>query len=104
MTNITLIKDINDSLKTPAEKDPVLEALQSLADEDMTNLHDDQIEGLVDYMKEMIDSSNKNAGALSPTEAAHMALDDVAGFETAPKRIIAATIQRMLDAYAKKFG
>lgn len=104
MNNVKLIKELNDSLKP---KDPVAEALKSLGEMGMpmpTELEDDQVEMLADYMKEMIEAARKRGTDMSVEDAAGMALEDVAGFETAPKRVLSATIQRLAQAYTQKFG
>ena len=99
---MNLIKSINESLKA---KDTVKEAIDSLASHvDSTHLDDEQIEMLADYMKEMIDSTKTRGNAMDVAEAAHMALEDVAGFETASKKALAATVARLVRAYTQKFG
>lgn len=95
---MSLIKDINDSLKP---KDPVLEAMQQV---DATHLEDEQIDSLADYMKEMIDDAKVRGGLMDVQDAASMALEDVAGFETASNRVMQATVARLMKAYIKKFG
>ncbi len=96
MTN--LIKSINDSLKP---KDPVTEAMKEV---DQTHLEDDQVEMLADYVKEMVDHAKKQGIDKDLEEVAMMALEDVAGFETAPERILAATAAKIVKAYLAKFG
>ena len=99
----TLIKDINDSLK---EKDPVTEAIKQVSEAGMdpTYLHDEQVDMLIDYMREMIRDRQKRGNDMAVGDAAFMALEDVAGFETAPKRVIQKTAERLIAAYQKKFG
>src|ERR1700722_8004285 len=96
-----LIKQLNDTLKAP---DPVTEAIKSLQEgEDWaTQLDDQQVDMLVDYMKEMIDFAQKRGQQMPPEEAASMALEDVAGFETASQRVIKTTVARLVQAYLKK--
>lgn len=98
-----LIKELNNSLKP---KDPVTEAINSLDQpEELNNqLDDDQIDMLVDYMKEMIDFSKKRGQQMVPQEAAGMALEDVAGFEDAEPRVVKETVARLVQAYQKKTG
>lgn len=102
MNNIPLIKTLNDSLKP---KDPVQEAIDSVDDPfNPTHLDDEQVEMLADYMKEMIDFSKKRGQPMSVEDAAGMALEDVAGFEGAPKAMVSATVKRLAQVYVKKFG
>jgi ferritin len=97
-----LIKDINNSLK---EKDPVTEAIKQVSENmDPTHLDDEQVEMLADYMKEMIEDAKVRGSLMDVQDAAGMALEDVAGFETAPKRVLQATVARLMRAYIKKFG
>lgn len=104
---MNLIKDINNSLKP---KDPVKEALNQvnemqLGDEEMTRLDDDQVNSIAEYMKEMLDASAKRGGSgLDVQEAAYLALEDIAGFETCPKKILHATAARLMRAYKEKYG
>jgi archaellum component FlaC len=103
-TNMTnLIKDINDSLKA---KDPVAEAIKLVSENmgDPTHLDDEQVDSLADYMKEMIDDAKVRGSLMDVQDAAGMALEDVAGFEAAPKRVMQATVARLMRAYIKKFG
>ncbi len=100
MINIKLIKELNDSLNPV---DPVVEAMNSL-DFSPTELDDDQLAMLADYMKEIIDDRRKKGSELSADEAAYMALDDVAGFETANPRVVQKTVGRLVAAYNHKFG
>lgn len=98
----SLIKDINDSLKA---KDPVTEALKQVAENmEPTHLEDEQVEMLADYMKEMIDDAKVRGSLMDLQDAAGMALEDVAGFEEAPNKVIQATVARLMKAYIKKFG
>lgn len=96
MTN--LIKALNDSLK---EKDPVLEAIKEV---DQTHLEDEQVEMLADYMREMIHDAKVRGSLIDLQDAAGMALEDVAGFETAPKKVLQATVARLMKAYIAKYG
>ncbi len=100
---MSLIKELNDKLK-PA--DPVEEAIKSLSEatDEMHQLHDDQIETLADYMKEMMDDAKVRGTLMDIKDAAGMALEDVAGFETAPQRVIKAIVARLMRAYIKKYG
>lgn len=100
MTNIKLIKELNDSLQP---LDPVVEAVNSL-DFDPTGLDEDQVVMLADYMKEIIDSRHKKGSELAAEEAAYMALDDVSGFETANPRKVKQAVERLVAAYNQKFG
>ena len=93
-----LIKNINDSLKP---KDPVVEAMKSLVND--TTLDDEQIESLADYMHEMIRDREQRGGTMQVADAAFMALEDVAGFEVAPKKEVQKTVERMITAYKMKF-
>ncbi len=97
---MSLIKELNNSLK-PVVVDPVLEAM---AEVDATHLEDEQIEMLADYMNEMIGDAKKQGNALDIENAAGMALEDVAGFETAPKKVLQSTVARLVKAYVDKFG
>lgn len=98
----TLIKQMNDSLKP---KDPVQEAIKQVSEGmDTTSLDDEQIEMLADYMKEMIDDAQIRGGLIDVQHAAYMALEDVAGFETASKKILQTTVARLMRAYVKKYG
>lgn len=97
-----LIKELNDSLKPV---DPLAEAIKSLDEGDWsTEIDDEQVEMLADYMKEMLDSATKRGQQMPPEEAAGMALEDVAGFEGASPRVMKATINRLVQAYNKKNG
>lgn len=100
---MSLIKNINDSLKA---KDPVAEAIKLVSEgvNDPTYLHDDQVEQLADYMKEMMDDAKVRSTLLDVQDAAGMALEDVAGFEGASQRVMKATVARLVSAYVKKFG
>lgn len=101
--NMNLIKEIADSLKA---KDPVAEAIKQVTENmgDPTHLDDEQIEMLADYMKEMIDDAKVRGNLVDLQDAATMALEDVAGFEGAAKRVIEATVARLMRAYIQKFG
>ena len=99
--NIPLIKEIAGSFYP---KDPIQEAIDSLDDEDMHTIDEEQMETLVDYMKEMIDHSTSRGSRMAPADAAGMALEDVAGFETAPPDVMKETINRLVRDYVKKFG
>lgn len=96
---MNLIKEIVDSLKP---KDPVQEAVDLL--DDPTHLEDDQIDHLAEYMNEMIVAATKRGTTMPPQEAARMALEDVAGFESANPRQMSATVNRLVQAYTKRFG
>lgn len=98
-----LIKEMNDSLKPV---DPVAEAIKSLKEgaDWMTQIDDEQVDGLADYMKEMIDFAKQRGQQMPPEEAAGMALEDVAGFEGASPKVMKATIARLVQAYTKKLG
>jgi len=93
-----LIQDLQNSLKP---KDPVVEAMAAV---DATHLEDEQVEMLADYMKEMIDDAKVRGNLLDVQQAAHMALEDVAGFETASQRVMKETVARLMRVYIKKFG
>ncbi len=95
---MSIIMEIVNSLKP---KDPVVEAI---AEVEATHLDDDQVEMLASYMKEMIDDAEKHGRTLASQEAALMALEDVAGFETASKKILNATAARLVRAYNNLFG
>lgn len=112
-----LIKEINDSLKPP---DLVQDAIDSVnrvykavdqsikeireMDDWQAQLEDDQVDMLVDYMKEMIDFAKKRGQEMAPEEAAHMALEDVAGFEGASPTVMKETIARLVRTHLKKTG
>lgn len=98
-----LIKELNNSLKPV---DPLEEAIKSLQENDdwTTQLDDEQIDMLADYMKEMLDSGKKRGQQMSAEEAAGMALEDVAGFEAAAPKVLKATVARLVQAYMKKNG
>jgi hypothetical protein len=98
-----LIKELNDSLKPV---DPLEQAIKSLEENEdwTTQLDDEQVDMLADYMKEMIDSAKKRGQQMSPEQAAGMALEDVAGFETAAPKVMKETIARLAQAYMKKNG
>lgn len=117
---MSLIKQIVESLKPI---DPVKEAIDSVnrvhkavdetikeiremeEEEDWaTYIDDEQVEMLADYMKEMIDSSKKRGQKTTPEEAAGLALEDVAGFEAAPPKVMKETVTRLVQIYNKKFG
>lgn len=96
-----LIKELNDSLNPI---DPVLEAIKSLDSDWATQLDDDQVEMLADYMHEMIRDRQKRGNEMAAGDAAFMALEDVAGFETASQKVIQKTVERLIASYSKKFG
>jgi hypothetical protein len=99
---MNLIKELNDNLKA---KDPVTEAIKSLSEnDDMTSLHDDQVEMLADYMHEMMEDAKVRGNLMDVQDAAGMALEDVAGFETATKKAHQAMVARLMRAYIKKYG
>lgn len=97
MTN--LIKELNSSLKPKDIVQTVIEQMN-----DPTHLDDEQIDSLADYMKEMMDDAKVRDHLINAKEAAQMALDDVAGFETAPKKVVDATVVRLMKSYINKFG
>jgi hypothetical protein len=103
MTN--LIKELNNMLKP---KDPVQQVIENMNNEFIERsqhyLDDEQVEVLADYMHEMIKDAGVRDHLINNKEAALMALDDVAGFETAPKRVIDATVARLMQAYIAKYG
>jgi len=99
--NIPLIKEIASSFYP---KDPIQEAIDSLSDDEMHNIDEDQLETLVDYMREMIEHAKARGNTMPPSDAAGMALEDVAGFETAPPEVERETINRLVRDYVKKFG
>lgn len=94
---MSLIKEIVNSLKP---KDPVVEALAAV---DATYLDDEQIAQLADYMNEMIKGAAKRGQELEPMQAALMALEDVAGFESAPQKVWKATAEKLIKSYNRQF-
>jgi hypothetical protein len=98
---MNLIKEIVNSLK---KKDPVQEAINAIDMEDPTQLEDDQVEHLIEYMNEMIAAAQKRGTMMPPAEAAHMAIEDIAGFETASPRQTDSAVNKLVQAYLKKFG
>ncbi|MDE1830205.1 MAG: hypothetical protein KGI25_07765 [Thaumarchaeota archaeon] len=98
-----LIKELNNSLKP---LDPIEEAIKSLKENDdwATQLDDEQVEMLADYMKEMVDFAKKRGQNMPAEEAAGMALEDVAGFEGVSQRVMKATINRLVQAFNNKNG
>lgn len=96
---VNLIKELNDSLKP---KDPIETAIAEAME--TTQLHDDQIEMLADYMREMIDGAKKRGVEQNVQDAAGMALEDVAGFETASRKVLQSTIARLVRAYEQKYS
>lgn len=98
-TMVDLIKELNDSLKP---KDAYQVALEGL--EDPTHLEDEQVVMLADYMKEMMDDAKVRGSLMDLKDAAGMALEDVAGFETAPNKVLQATVARLMKAYIAKYG
>lgn len=65
-----------------------------------TQLSVDQMRELVSYMRELIEKGFAN----SPEDAAGLALEDVAGFETADERKIQSTISRLAHMYLKAYS
>lgn len=96
---MNLIKQLNDSLQP---KDAMQVALEGM--NDPTHLEDDQIDSLADYMKEMMDDAKVRGSLMDLKDAAGMALEDVAGFETAPNKVLQATVARLMKAYIAKYG
>lgn len=95
-----LIKELNDATKPT---DPVMEAIKNV-DHWATQVDDQQMEMLVDYMHEMIRDRQLRGNEMAVGDAASMALEDVAGFETAPQRVVQQTVERLIAMYNKKFG
>ncbi len=96
-----LIKEINKSLHTP---DPVEQAILEVDGDLQTELGEDQIVLLADYMHEMIISARKRGRDMFADDAAYMALEDVAGFETVPPRVKKEIVVRLVRAYEQKYS
>lgn len=67
-------------------------------------LDSQQVDTLVDYMKEIVDGATKRGKQIPAQQAAGMALEDIAGFETASRRVLHTTIARLVQAYTEKFS
>ena len=65
-----------------------------------TTLTQSQIDSLVDVMREMIDSD----ASKTPAEAAGLALENIAGFDTASPSVFQDAIKQLVAAYGTSSG